>query len=106
VRLWDPATGEHRRTLTGHTETVKSVAFSPDGRLLASCDGTVYGSVFHRRLNRCSSPASSAVLLLHLEQHVQRLCHPGELLGRRECGVHWCQLWCASPTSGPRRGPG
>lgn len=40
VRLWDPASGEHRRTLTGRTglffSYVKGVAFSPDGRLLAS----------------------------------------------------------------------
>ena len=41
-RLGDPATGELRRTLTGHTETVWGVAFSPDGRPLAtaSLDGT------------------------------------------------------------------
>jgi WD40 repeat protein len=35
VRLWDPATGEHR-ALTGHTGNVRGVAFSPDGRLLAT----------------------------------------------------------------------
>ena len=36
ARLWDPATGEHLRTLTGHTDGVWGVAFSPDGRLLAT----------------------------------------------------------------------
>ena len=36
VQIWDPATGEHRRTLTGHKDFVRAVAFSPDGRLLAS----------------------------------------------------------------------
>jgi WD40 repeat protein len=35
--LWDPATGAERRALTGHTGRVNGVAFSPDGRLLASC---------------------------------------------------------------------
>ena len=42
ARLWDPATGEHLRTLTGHTGWVRragwvrGVEFSPDGRLLAT----------------------------------------------------------------------
>ena len=33
VRLWDAVTGEHKRTLTGHTEGVFSMAFSPDAKL-------------------------------------------------------------------------
>ena len=41
VRLWDPATGEHRRTLTGSYRRPAwlgglAVAFSPNGQLLAS----------------------------------------------------------------------
>jgi WD40 repeat protein len=44
VRLWDAATGQCTRVLTGYDRAVFDVAFSPDGRLLASAgggDGTV-----------------------------------------------------------------
>ncbi|MEV4551045.1 WD40 repeat domain-containing serine/threonine protein kinase [Nonomuraea wenchangensis] len=44
LRLWDPATGRPvTQPLTGHTGTVFRMAFSPDGRLLASgsMDATV-----------------------------------------------------------------
>ncbi|KAH0562358.1 hypothetical protein GP486_002949 [Trichoglossum hirsutum] len=36
VRLWDSTTGEARNTLRGHSDSVWSVAFSPDGKLIAS----------------------------------------------------------------------
>ena len=36
IRLWDVATGQHKKTLTGHTDKLYSVAFSPDGLTLAS----------------------------------------------------------------------
>ena len=43
VRIWDPATGQQRATLTGHTGAVRAVAIAPDGTWLATAsdDGTV-----------------------------------------------------------------
>jgi WD40 repeat protein len=43
VRLWDVATGQELLILKGHTGGVLGVAFSPDGRRLASssADATV-----------------------------------------------------------------
>ena len=43
IRVWDAETGEHLKTLTGHTGGVSSVAFRPDGKTLASgrTDGTI-----------------------------------------------------------------
>ncbi len=39
IKIWEVATGNELRTLTGHSETVFSVAYSPDGRYLASGSG-------------------------------------------------------------------
>ncbi len=36
IKLWDTATGRESRTMTGHTANIRSIAFSPDSRLLAS----------------------------------------------------------------------
>jgi len=39
IVLWDVSTGNHIRTLTGHTDDVKSLAFSPNSQTLASGSG-------------------------------------------------------------------
>ncbi len=36
IKLWDVETGREIRTLQGHTDSIRSLAFSPDGRLIAS----------------------------------------------------------------------
>lgn len=43
IRLWEVSTGENIATLWGHSTDVQSLAFSPDGSLLASggYDGTI-----------------------------------------------------------------
>jgi hypothetical protein len=43
VHLWDPATGQERRSFGGHQDSVLCVAFSPDGRrvLSGSADRTL-----------------------------------------------------------------
>ncbi len=43
IRVWDAHTGEHLKSLKGHTGGVSSLAFSSDGKILASgrTDGTI-----------------------------------------------------------------
>ena len=45
IKLWDTRTGEQVRTLEGHLHTVGGVAFSPNGKVLASGGGWYDGTV-------------------------------------------------------------
>ena len=36
IDLWDIETGKHKKTLKGHKKSIESLAFSPDGKTLAS----------------------------------------------------------------------
>ena len=36
IKLWDVVSGREANTLSGHTNWINSVTFSPDGKVLAS----------------------------------------------------------------------
>jgi len=55
IVLWELAAGKSKQTLKGHDQTVTSLAFSPNGELLASGSGNasvVLWEVEKGRLNR------------------------------------------------------
>ena len=54
VRLWDMHTGKARKTLTGHTKGVRSMAYSPDYRFLVSA-GFDYDALVGLLLGCCSA---------------------------------------------------
>jgi WD40 repeat protein len=95
ARLWDPATGQHRTTLTGHTGRVRAVAFSPDGTLLAttSTDGTT-------RLWDPATGASRATLLALTAGGYAVLLPDGvhKLAGDPDRSLWWAiKLCCFAP---------
>jgi WD40 repeat protein len=42
VRIWDPATGATRHTLTGHRGRVQALVVAPDGSWLAAASGDMF----------------------------------------------------------------
>jgi WD40 repeat protein len=73
VKLWDVATGEECAVIKGHAGQVSSLAFSPDGKLLAAGVGTFskpQGEVVLWEVERTSAGGSS-------RRHVTLKGHPG-----------------------------
>jgi WD40 repeat protein len=60
VRLWDAATGQYFFALLGHKAQINAVAFSPNGRALASCD---HQGVIH--FWKISGPPASPEMARH-----------------------------------------
>jgi WD40 repeat protein len=60
INLWDVAGGKLLKTLKGHTGRVESLAFSPDGKLLASGGGGGDSTVRLWPLVERQSPRSRA----------------------------------------------
>ena len=42
IKVWEASTGTCQSTLTGHSERVNCVVFSPNGKVIASCSGEGY----------------------------------------------------------------
>ncbi|MGE3413799.1 MAG: NB-ARC domain-containing protein [Dehalococcoidia bacterium] len=72
VRIWDPATGELRQILAGHTGAVHALAVAPDGTWLASADGELSGNDNTVRIwnpaNRSVDPTGVTSLAGHTVQ--------------------------------------
>ena len=90
INIWDPTTGTTIATLRGHEGPVSALAYSPDGKRLASgsADKTI-------RLWEPASRKEAAVLLGH-DQPVEWLAFSPD--GQRICSLDWQsgRLWDAS----------
>ena len=97
ARLWDLATGEHLRTLTGHTGPVRGVAFSPDGRLLATASyDRRRGCGTRPPASTCApSPATTARSTVWRSARTGGCSPPPATTRRRGCGTRPPASTCA-----------
>ncbi len=104
IRMWDPVSGAERQKLTGHLHPVMSVAFSPDGRVLASAGGT-YGApigevrlwdVASGRVKHELTVADAAIVSVAFSSDGATLATGGTIWGDGEVKSGVVDLWDAA----------
>lgn len=91
VKIWEVTSGKLLHTLQGHTEGVREIAWSPDGRMLASSDGAI-------RLWCAATGVCLRTLPGNVEEVSRLAFHPtGQILASGE-KLGTTTLW--EPTSG------
>ena len=88
IRLWDAVTGAHKQTLTGHTDAIMSVAFSPDGGTLAS--GSIDKTI---RLWDTVTGDHRDTLTGHTDEIKSVSFSPDEVHRKWEFGMRPSRLW-------------
>lgn len=86
ISLWDLQTGKPVKTLSGHTDPVHSVAFTPNGQLLASTSGGSYDYT----LRLWSVPTGAALKTVNLSADAHSVAFSGD--GRMVAGAAWEQV--------------
>ena len=61
IKLWDSASGQLLKTLAGHGAGIYSVAFSPDGRILASDGGDLWDVASGQLVRTLTEPNGGSV---------------------------------------------
>jgi WD40 repeat protein len=97
VRLWDRERGVEQKTLSEHTDFVKSVVFSPSGKYLVSAGGkeiivwdvTSLDNITHRKFDRFGG----RIECLAISQDGQRLAAACGYKGKGEIKILDATLW-------------
>ena len=102
VKVWNTATGKEVRNLSGHTHYVFGVAFSPDGRYLASASWAeviVWDVTSGREVTTLGGLAGT-IWSVAFSPDGQRLAAGGGYKGKGEIKIWDASLWETKPNGG------